>query len=195
MHSWICVSGKNTPSITTLKRAGIFAKSPQDSSVLSNKASPGPWHWQRETVLPSQHTLFPDTIDKQPVPWSVVAFEQPTPGSLFLQSDCAVSIERARKGENISVVHESNYGNGCQNVEQQVAADNYQEKAHADSVSYSSWTEKSPNVSSWGFKFSCCTWCAMLTFKQRQWKDIEIGQQKFTHWFYFFLIDFSQKPF
>lgn len=190
MHSWIYVSGKNTPSITTLKRAGIFAKSPQDSSVLSNKACPGPWHWQRD-VLPSQHRLLPDTVDKQPVPWRVVAFEQPTPGSLFLQSDCAVSIERARKGENISVVRESNYGNGCQHVEQQAAADNYQEKAHADSVSYSSWTEKPPNVSSWGFKFSCCTWCAMLTFKQRQCKeDSKNSPIGFT-----FFIDFSQKPF
>ena len=173
MHSWICVSGKKIPHQLQ--------------------------HWNELEYLqrvhgtpqccPTKHLQDPDT-DRERTDFSLsthyslilltsnqylevlLLLNNPLQASCFCRSDCAVSIDRARKGENISVVHESNYGNGCQNAEQQVAADNYQEKAHADFVSYSSWTEKSPNVSSWGFKFSCCTWCAMLTFKQRQWKDI-----------------------
>lgn len=68
----------------------------------------------------------------------LLLLNNPLQASCFSRSDCVVSIERARKGENISVVHESSYGNGCQSVEQQAATDNYQEKAHADFMSYSS---------------------------------------------------------
>lgn len=44
--------------------------------------------------------------------------------------DFIVSREKARKRENISSVHESSYGNGCQNVKQQAATYNYQEKKY-----------------------------------------------------------------
>lgn len=58
----------------------------------------------------------------------LLLLNNPLQASCFSRPDCAVSTERARKRENISVVHESNYGNGCQNVEQQAVTYNYQEK-------------------------------------------------------------------
>jgi len=58
----------------------------------------------------------------------LLLLKNPLQASCSSRPDCAVSTERARKRENTSAVHESNYGNGCQNVEQQAATYNYQEK-------------------------------------------------------------------
>lgn len=57
----------------------------------------------------------------------LLLLKNPLQASCSSSPDCAVSIG-SEKRENISAVHKSIYGNGCQNVEQQAATYNYQEK-------------------------------------------------------------------
>lgn len=159
MHSWICVSVKKPPHQLQLRNKQEYLWGVHGAPHYCPTKHLQGTDTDRERLYSALTThYYLILLTSNQYLEVLLLLNNPLQPSCFSRSDCAVSIEKARKGENISVVHESNYGNGCQSVEQQAATDNYQEKTHVDFMLYSSWTEKPPNVSSSSFKFSCCIW-------------------------------------
>lgn len=115
MHSWICVSVKKYPiNYNTETSRNICKESTGLLNTVQQSIDRALTLTERDCTSLSPHII----------PWyywqatstlkCCCFWTTPLQASCFSRSDCAVSIERARKGENISVVHESNYGNGCQ---------------------------------------------------------------------------------